>query len=99
MLLLAGDAASDPALSASVRLELETIARNVTLEARLIDDLLDLTSITHGKVALELRPFDVHAILQDALAMVRLDLDQKHLQASLDLKAERHTVSSVTMCD
>ena len=92
VLLLASDAAGDPALPESVRDVFGTIAKHVTLEARLIDDLLDLTSITHGKVALELRPFDVRVSLREALAMVRPEIAQKHIEVAIELKAEPHTV-------
>lgn len=92
VLLLASDAANDSSLPAGARADFETIARNVTLEARLIDDLLDLTSIAHGKVALELKPCDVHALLHDALAMLRPELVQKRLEVKLELQAGLHSV-------
>lgn len=92
VLLLASDAANDPELPEAVRAVFATITKNVTLEARLIDDLLDLTSITHGKVALELRRFDVQVSLHDALAMVGPEIAQKRIELALELKADRHTV-------
>jgi signal transduction histidine kinase len=39
-------------LPASLTADLETVRRNVELEARLIDDLLDLTRISRGKLEL-----------------------------------------------
>jgi hypothetical protein len=47
------------------------IRRNVELEARLIDDLLDLTRIEHGKLGLEARLVDVHEVLQQAMVNAR----------------------------
>ncbi len=64
VLLLSSEAAANPELPDDVRANFETIARNVRLEARLIDDLLDLTAITRGKPALKKRAFDVHDILK-----------------------------------
>jgi signal transduction histidine kinase len=93
VLLLASEAAGNPALSDEVRADFETIAQNVTLEARLIDDLLDLTAITRGKVALDLRPVQIHSVLQDALAMMRQDIGAKQLRITLQLNAEQHIVS------
>lgn len=87
VLLLASDAAENPELSSAVRADFETIRKNVELEARLIDDLLDLTRITRGKLTLELRPVDAHAILRDALATVQADLDAKRIKLNLDLDA------------
>jgi signal transduction histidine kinase len=45
----------DPRLGDDVREEAAVIRRNIELEARLIDDLLDLTRIAHGKVSLARR--------------------------------------------
>lgn len=45
--------------------DLEIIRRNVKLEARLIDDLLDLTRIARGKLELHRESFDLHALLRE----------------------------------
>ncbi len=47
------------------------IQRNVELEARLIDDLLDLTRIASGKLKIDPRPADVHQVLNHALDTCR----------------------------
>ena len=54
-------------LPADVRDGLATIRRNVELEARLIDDLLDLTRISQGKLELRRGPTDVRQVLAHAL--------------------------------
>ncbi len=46
---------------------IQMIRRNVELEARLIDDLLDLTRITRGKFQLTLTTMDVHEVLHRAV--------------------------------
>ncbi|HTB64298.1 MAG TPA: response regulator [Opitutales bacterium] len=92
VLLLATDAATNPKLPTEVRTDFETIAKNVTLEARLIDDLLDLTRITNGKLKLEMRPCDIHASLHDALEMTRDEIKQKQIHLSLKLNAPRYQV-------
>ena len=92
VLMLASDAAANPALPAAVREDFARIAKHVTLEARLIDDLLDLTRITRGKLALELRTCDVNTILRDALATVSADVDAKKLTLRVDLGATVHQV-------
>lgn len=97
VLLLASEAAADASLPPEVRADFETIAQNITLEARLIDDLLDLTAITRGKLALTLRPVQLHDVLRDALAMVRQDIGQKGLQIVLNLDAPQHTVDGDDM--
>jgi CheY-like chemotaxis protein len=63
------------------------IRRNVELEGRLIDDLLDLTRISKGKVQLSLEIVDGHSLLHNALDICRTDLDAKHLGLALNLAA------------
>ena len=53
------------------------IRRNVELEARLIDDLLDLTRISKGKVQLSLEEVDAHLLLRNALEICQSDIEQK----------------------
>lgn len=92
ILLLSSDAAEDASLPDRVRGVFETIRKNVDLEARLIDDLLNITRISRGKMSLEKLPVDVHAVLTDALANVATEIDAKHLSLRLNLQATGHTV-------
>jgi signal transduction histidine kinase len=92
VLLLATEAARDGRWSAEVRATFDSIAKNVALEARLIDDLLDLTRITRGKLTLEKHPVDVHVSLEEAFAMVREEIDAKRIAIALQLRAKRHAV-------
>lgn len=89
VLLLASDSAHNPALPTDVRESFETIRRNISLEARLIDDLLDHTRIVRGKLQLEKTRVDVHAVLQDAVANLRADVDAKRLNLQLFLGARQ----------
>jgi CheY-like chemotaxis protein/anti-sigma regulatory factor (Ser/Thr protein kinase) len=59
------------------------------LEARLIDDLLDLTRIDRGKVQLTFEIVDADTLLQNALEICQPEIDRKHLRASLNLGAKR----------
>lgn len=90
VLLLASEEANNPRLPPAVRADFEMIAKNVALEARLIDDLLDLTRITRGKLTLDMRPADLHVILQDALNTVREDFAAKRIDLRVQLGAPRH---------
>ena len=72
-----------------VRRTLQMIRRNVELEARLIDDLLDLTRISKGKVQLSLEIVDAHVLLRNALEICQADIDQKKLELTLELSAEK----------
>jgi PAS domain S-box-containing protein len=66
---------------------LPMIRRNVALEARLIDDLLDLTAISAGKVSLRREHVDMHQLARAVVAMVAETLEQKSIQLELQLDA------------
>lgn len=78
--------------SDEVREALDVIRRNVELEARLIDDLLDITRIAKGKLKLSLEPVSVHSVLQRALEICREEISQKSLEIELTLNARDHFV-------
>src|SRR5436853_6962149 len=78
--------------SAKLRQALDVIRRNVELEARLIDDLLDVTRIAKGKLKLSLEPVSVHSVLQRALEICREEISQKCLEVELTLNARDHFV-------
>jgi PAS domain S-box-containing protein len=92
VLLTANALAVDPSLPPELRSDLEMIRRNVELEARLIDDLLDLTRITRGKLQIAAQPVDLHDLLRIALDICQSDTAAKRLRFSLQLRAKHHTV-------
>jgi PAS domain S-box-containing protein len=61
----------------------ETIARNARAQARLIDDLLDVSRIIGGKLRLEIGPVDLETVAREALESVRLSAEQKGLSVRL----------------
>ncbi|HWA24999.1 MAG TPA: PAS domain-containing protein [Lacunisphaera sp.] len=75
VLLLASELARDASLAPEVRASFEMIRKNVELEARLIDDLLDLTSIVRGKLTVRKEVRELDAILADAIAAVRPEFE------------------------
>lgn len=93
VLLLASEGADNHELPEKIREDFKMIRNNVSLEAKLIDDLLDLTRIVHGKLSLELRPVDAHAILRDALAIVSSSVEQKRIDLALEFGAARAEVN------
>lgn len=66
------------------------IRRNIELEARLIDDMLDLTRIASGKLELDRRKRDVHGILHHATETCREEIDAKGLELQWELEAADH---------
>jgi len=71
----------------AVREHIATIQRNVRLEARLIDDLLDLARIRNGKLRLELHPVDVHEALRQAMKTCQPDLSARRIRVVEQLEA------------
>ena len=57
----------DKTLPQNVRAELEMIRRNIEVEARLIDDLLDINRIARGKLDLHRQVVNVRSLLEHAL--------------------------------
>jgi PAS domain S-box-containing protein len=85
--------ATNPNLTAAdLRDQLDVIRRNVETEARLVDDLLDMTSIARGKVRLHFEVTDAHAALRNTVATFRSELDAKGLSVTLALSAGDHHV-------
>jgi len=58
---------------------LEKVERNARAQARLIEDLLDISRIASGKLRLELRPIDLAAIVNAAVESVRPAADAREL--------------------
>jgi PAS domain S-box-containing protein len=78
---------SDPGLKPELRKWAEMIRRNLELETRLIDDLLDHTRISRGKVELRLGPVDLHETIHQTLAICESDALVKRLDLVADLGA------------
>jgi nitrogen-specific signal transduction histidine kinase/ActR/RegA family two-component response regulator len=77
-------------LSDDLRRDLEVLQRNVELEALLIDDLLDLTRIAHGKLELHNDAVDVHSTLEHALGISAGDLSGKEIHVTKRFEAREH---------
>lgn len=72
---------------------LALIRRNLDLEVRLIDDLLDVSRIVHGKLTLERHVIDMHDVIRDAADGATKDVQRGDLSLTLELAATRHRVS------
>jgi PAS domain S-box-containing protein len=69
--------------------DLQLLRRNVELEARLIDDLLDLTRIDNGKLSLEKEETEVHGLIHSAVGLYQEEIRTTNLRLRLSLEA-RH---------
>ncbi|HWE38611.1 MAG TPA: histidine kinase N-terminal 7TM domain-containing protein [Isosphaeraceae bacterium] len=93
-LALATALLDDPSTPEGLRTALEAIRRNIELEARLIDDLLDVNRLGRGLVRLDREAVDVHALIEQALGICRADLLGKGLRVVTDLAADARVVDA-----
>ena len=82
------------ARGASACQTLEMIRRNIELEARLIDDLLDLSRIVRGRLRLELEVVDIHKLIRRAMEICRDETLVAGLHVLTELKAQHHHVTA-----
>lgn len=61
---------------------LETIERNATLQAQLIEDILDVSRIIRGKIRLVFRPVNIVSVIETALDTIRPLAEAKKIQLS-----------------
>jgi signal transduction histidine kinase len=61
---------ANPANQSMLIKALETIERNATLQAKLIQDLLDMSRITAGKLRLKLEPVELESVIETAIASI-----------------------------
>jgi signal transduction histidine kinase len=80
-------------LSIRFREPLEIIQRNAQLQARLIDDLLDLTRIARGKLELKRKPIDICTVIERAVEIAKPDIDARRLEFGVIVKDGPHRVN------
>ena len=81
-------------LDTQVREDLALVHRNVELEARLIDDLLDVTRIIHGKLDLQLEEVDLHRVIEHAGAICGGFSRERRVGMCFGLEANEHIVQA-----
>jgi len=74
-----------PGLDEDVRETLGMVRRNAELEARLIDDLLDLTRIARGTVELQKQRVDLGTVIEYAVEVCRPDIDARALKFGVEM--------------
>ena len=95
VLLLAGEYARSVELPAHMREDFALIHRNVRLEARLIDDLLDLTKIQRAGLSVSKRLLDLGSLVAQVCEGVRAEAGEKQVR----LELERGEVASLVRGD
>jgi hypothetical protein len=92
VLSLVSSTLNDTALTPDLRETFSMIQRNVELEARLIDDLLDLTQIASGRLKIDKTPVDIHHCIEAALDVCHAGFDEKRITILTELAAPRPMV-------
>ncbi len=87
VLAITSAALDQSSIPPALRSSLEIVQRNVHLESRLIDDLLEQSLITLGKLRLRTELVDVHELLHQSLENCAEFIRNADLIARLDLSA------------
>jgi PAS domain S-box-containing protein len=77
-----GDAVRDPAQA------MAAIQRNASIQAKLIEDLLEMNKLTSGTVRLELAPVDLGTAVDSALQALKPTADTKGVLLSADIESQ-----------
>lgn len=80
-------------LPPTLQANLEMVRRNVELEIRLIDDLLDLTRITRGKLELKYEPIRLGDLVESAIATCLSEMQAKPLNLVREITTPEQTIS------
>lgn len=83
----------DPTIPPALAKDLRTMRRNVELESRLIDDLLDLTRITRGKLELHCERVEVAQLVENALTTCQAEMQAKRLKLVRDAAAAKEVIT------
>lgn len=84
----------DKSLHADVREDLVMMKRNIELETKLIDDLLDLNRITTGKLALEIEAVDLNEAVRHVCGICRPQLHERGIRLEADLDSTAGPVAA-----
>ena len=82
----------DESLGGALHKDMQTIQRNVELEARLIDDLLDVTRIVHGKVKLDKHPVDLSEIIRRVVEICWEDIKVRRIHFGVTTEGEPYPI-------
>ena len=74
--------------AATTQEALGALERSATAQVHLIEDLLDDTRMTAGKLRLNKRPLDIQSVIESALTDLAPSAEIKNIQVSSDLKCE-----------
>ncbi|MGI2908075.1 chemotaxis protein CheB [Tolypothrix sp. VBCCA 56010] len=76
---------------------LQAIENNAKLQTQLIEDLLDISRVTSGKLRLNAYPIELAPIIRAAIEVVRVSVDAKQIQLESRLDAASQRISGDPM--
>ncbi|HEV7889410.1 MAG TPA: response regulator [Pyrinomonadaceae bacterium] len=82
--LLRGGGSGDAAMLTQ---GLDAIQRNAQLQARLVDDLLDISRVVSGKLRIDREPVNLSGVVESAAEVVRADAQARAVELSVELPA------------
>lgn len=82
----------DPRITGDLRDDIDIVARNIRLEARLIDDLLDFNRLIKGKLQLVTEVVDIHGLIESVVEICSTDLEAKGQELRIELQAPQTLV-------
>jgi len=74
--------------SPDARRPLEIISRQVRRMTRLVDDLLDVSRVTQGKISLQRERIDLESVVREAADAMRAAMDQRGHQVSFEVATQ-----------
>jgi CheY-like chemotaxis protein len=84
----------DGELPGKFRDDMSMIRRNIDLETKLIDDLLDLSRITSGKLRLGMQPTAAHELLRHVVRSSVSEMPEKQLEVQMQLDARDDRINA-----
>jgi PAS domain S-box-containing protein len=93
-ILAAAAARDDPETPKHLQETFEDIRQNLELEARLIDDLLDVMRIIRGKMPYHFEVVDAHRLVEKVVEICRAEAVARQLEVVIDLGASAHHVNA-----
>ncbi|MDB5350084.1 MAG: domain S-box [Planctomycetota bacterium] len=94
ILLATSSMLDGPGEPEEIRPTLEMIRQNVNLQARLIDDLLDVMRIVQGKMPLHWEVADCHRVIDQAIRICRSEVSGHDLRLTVEAVARHHHVNA-----
>ncbi len=89
VLMIAAARELDATLSPGLHHDMAMIRRNVELETKLIDDLLDVSRIATGKLVLRPEPLDLNGAVRHVCGICQPQIAEKRIKLNCDL--DEHT--------